>query len=310
MLFKILHGDKSRISTDITPYHEGYCYVTHDGDFYVDMNNERVKLNAKDAETLTGMSYNDIKTYIDNAVSGKADADHTHEEFNQFLEDVLSAEIYTADTTSNAFTYEGRQFYYVGTLSDDFYNSTIVAKYKIKVTTSSSTIRDVKLGFSHYKMLGDPYYNTYFTEINYSTVYMNNTDRDFQIQFALDSANKLYMHHNLSSSLVTLMSIKKILGIAIAEDSIPDTIARTTYVDEQLTTKADSAHNHDNSYYSKSDGEALAASLDLKLDSTALNNYYTKTQIDNLELITTAEIDAICSATTGVQVVTLNEGVF
>ena len=52
MLFKILHGDKARISTDITPYHEGYCYVTHDGDFYVDMNNERVKLNAKDAETL------------------------------------------------------------------------------------------------------------------------------------------------------------------------------------------------------------------------------------------------------------------
>lgn len=60
MLFKILHGDKSRISTDITPYHEGYCYVTHDGDFYVDMNNERVKLNAKDAETLTGLTVEEI----------------------------------------------------------------------------------------------------------------------------------------------------------------------------------------------------------------------------------------------------------
>lgn len=56
MLFKILHGDKARISTDITPYHEGYCYVTYDGDFYVDMNNKRVKLNAQDAETLTGAS--------------------------------------------------------------------------------------------------------------------------------------------------------------------------------------------------------------------------------------------------------------
>ena len=54
MLFKILHGDKSRISTDITPYHEGYCYVTYDGDFYVDVNNERVKLNAQNAESLTG----------------------------------------------------------------------------------------------------------------------------------------------------------------------------------------------------------------------------------------------------------------
>lgn len=56
MLFKILHGDATRISTDVTPYHEGWCYVTHDGDFYVDMNNERTKLNAKDAESLTGAS--------------------------------------------------------------------------------------------------------------------------------------------------------------------------------------------------------------------------------------------------------------
>ena len=54
MLFKILHGDDSRISLDVTPYHEGYCYVTYKGDFYVDMNNKRTKLNAKDTETLMG----------------------------------------------------------------------------------------------------------------------------------------------------------------------------------------------------------------------------------------------------------------
>lgn len=60
MLFKILHGDKSRISTEITPYHEGYAYVTYDGDFYIDMNNERIKLNAKDAETLMGASLSTI----------------------------------------------------------------------------------------------------------------------------------------------------------------------------------------------------------------------------------------------------------
>ena len=60
MLFKILHGDKTRISMDVTPYHDGYCYVTYDGDFYVDMNNERVKLNAKDAETITGISLDQI----------------------------------------------------------------------------------------------------------------------------------------------------------------------------------------------------------------------------------------------------------
>lgn len=63
MLFKILHGDASRISTNITPYHEGYCYVTHNGDFYVDMNDERVKLNARDAETIMGAS---LATFISN----------------------------------------------------------------------------------------------------------------------------------------------------------------------------------------------------------------------------------------------------
>ena len=64
MLFKILHGDSSRISVDITPFHEGYCYVTHDGFMYIDINtgtneapnNQRIKLNAKDAQTLTGAS--------------------------------------------------------------------------------------------------------------------------------------------------------------------------------------------------------------------------------------------------------------
>lgn len=65
MLFKILHGDASRISTNITPYHEGYCYVTHSGDFYVDMNDERVKLNAKDAETIMGASLATILSKTD-----------------------------------------------------------------------------------------------------------------------------------------------------------------------------------------------------------------------------------------------------
>jgi hypothetical protein len=64
MLFKILHGDKARISTNITPYHEGYCYVTYDGDFYVDMNNERVKLNAQNAETLCGKTLEELKAEL------------------------------------------------------------------------------------------------------------------------------------------------------------------------------------------------------------------------------------------------------
>lgn len=69
MLFKILHGDDSRISTDITPFHEGYCYVTHSGYMYVDVNigtiespnNQRIKLNSANAETLCGISLDELK---------------------------------------------------------------------------------------------------------------------------------------------------------------------------------------------------------------------------------------------------------
>lgn len=72
MLFKILHGDASRISTEITPFHEGYCYVTHDGYMYIDMNigtvespnNQRIKLNSLNAETLCGMSLEELKEYV------------------------------------------------------------------------------------------------------------------------------------------------------------------------------------------------------------------------------------------------------
>lgn len=50
ILFKILKGPSSRVSTDITEFHEGYAYVTEDGgDFYVDMvvngENKRVQIN-------------------------------------------------------------------------------------------------------------------------------------------------------------------------------------------------------------------------------------------------------------------------
>ncbi len=37
MLFKILKGDSSRISLDVTPFHDGWCYFTSDdGKLYID----------------------------------------------------------------------------------------------------------------------------------------------------------------------------------------------------------------------------------------------------------------------------------
>lgn len=49
-LFKILRGDSSRISTDVTPFHDGYAYFTpDDGGFYIDTETdkgqERIRIN-------------------------------------------------------------------------------------------------------------------------------------------------------------------------------------------------------------------------------------------------------------------------
>lgn len=98
MLFKILHGDDSRISTDITPFHEGYCYVTHSGYMYVDINigtiespnNQRIKLNAANAETLTGLSLDEIKESI---VIDSARVTHGED----FLSDILETYIFNID---------------------------------------------------------------------------------------------------------------------------------------------------------------------------------------------------------------------
>lgn len=105
MLFKILHGDSSNISLDVTPFHEGWCYVTHNGYFYVDLNvgtkdapnNQRIKLNAKEAETLTGYS---IATILNSSNSelptSKAVLDALHEYVNSKTADDFG--IYVQDT--------------------------------------------------------------------------------------------------------------------------------------------------------------------------------------------------------------------
>ena len=80
-LFKILKGDSANISTDITPFHEGWCYITYDGYFYIDINigtaenpnNQRIKLNASEAETLAGYTIADTVNNSANEVpSSKA----------------------------------------------------------------------------------------------------------------------------------------------------------------------------------------------------------------------------------------------
>ena len=70
-LFKMLYGDDSNISTDITPFHEGWCYITDNGLFYVDLNlgtesapnNQRIQINENYIKQLLNIT--DDIGYID-----------------------------------------------------------------------------------------------------------------------------------------------------------------------------------------------------------------------------------------------------
>ena len=55
-LFKIFRGNSSRISIDVTPFHDGYAYFsTDDGGFYIDAETDigeqkRILINPKSTE--------------------------------------------------------------------------------------------------------------------------------------------------------------------------------------------------------------------------------------------------------------------
>jgi hypothetical protein len=64
-LFKILRGDSSRISMDVTEFHEGYAYFTpDDGGFYIDAiaddEQKRIRVSgAKSGKTTWGQLKSD-----------------------------------------------------------------------------------------------------------------------------------------------------------------------------------------------------------------------------------------------------------
>lgn len=68
-LFKPFRGN--RASLDSVELHDGYAYFCiDDGTFHIDVVDsngvlQRKQLNAKDAETLAGMSLEDLQNYID-----------------------------------------------------------------------------------------------------------------------------------------------------------------------------------------------------------------------------------------------------
>lgn len=90
-------------------------------------------------------------------------------------------------------------------------------------------------------------------------------------------------------------------------------------IDAKLASKSDATHNHTVSNitdlsvsaaelnYLEGATSNIQTQLNDKASASALSNYYTKTEIDNLELITIDDIDTICGST--IQMATLSNEV-
>lgn len=75
----------------------------------------------------------------------------------------------------------------------------------------------------------------------------------------------------------------------LVDESYENAVA---YTDGAVNGKADLNHSH-----VITEIENLQTMLDSKADSSVLNDYYTKTQVDDMELITLDDIDTICGST-------------
>lgn len=115
-LFKPFRGNRAAL--DNVELHDGYAYFCiDDATFHIDVLDSdgvvrRKQINAKDAATLAGMSYDDIKAYVEAMTSNTlANAkSYTNDKFNE-LSDLIGNEIITdeeidaicATTTANVY---------------------------------------------------------------------------------------------------------------------------------------------------------------------------------------------------------------
>lgn len=91
-LFRILKGDSSRISTDVTPFHDGYAYFTpDDGGFYIDAEVGGAQVRKRVSDPPSNKSELDKIATGDKAKWDAAEA-KAHEHANKAVLDVVTAD--------------------------------------------------------------------------------------------------------------------------------------------------------------------------------------------------------------------------
>lgn len=229
-LFKPLFGDSSRISFEKTPFRAGYVYFTQDGFLYFDINigtetspnNQRIKLNAGDAQTILGISPStflnntDVEIPTSKAVLDKltqyALAQHDHNDI-YYTDDEIDEKVAELNESINSKVSTSRTINNKSLTS----NITLTASDVGAATPSDvSTAKDEVTSYTDQKIaaLGNTYYTE--TEINSKIATIND-----EISNKANATHKheIYDVNSLQSSLdAKVPTSRKVNGKALTSD--------------------------------------------------------------------------------------------
>lgn len=169
-LCKFLHGDSSRL--DSIPFHEGYIYVTTDEQMmYFDINvgteespdNKRIPLNAKDAETILGISPSTLVNNVDTEIPTSkailtklaeyAPASHNHDDKyytdaeidTKFSESQSEANTYTDQQIANLLNNSTEAVDSIFELRDAMENNADAIESLVEISGSKASASDLTI---------------------------------------------------------------------------------------------------------------------------------------------------------------------
>lgn len=145
--------------------------------------------------------------------------------------------------------------------------------------------------------------NNKFAKISHKHTVSDITDYKVDSQLSSDSASPV-QNKIIKAEFDAVATAMNALDVAIdgkanASHSHDDRYYTETEIDTKLSNKSDKTHNHDSAYDAKGAATTAAnAALDSakSYTNTSLGSYYTKSQIDSMELISVNDIDTICGS--------------
>jgi hypothetical protein len=221
---------------------------------------------------------------IDERLDGKAEADHNHDD-KYYTESEIDEKLDSKADISIVPTA-------LSDLADDELHRTVTDAEKDS-WDSKSQVQIIDSG--------DP------EVLSTLNIYrMTQEEYDREVANGTIDENAIYLTPEQDVDLSIYATIEQLNNKADISHDHHDIYYTEAEVDSKLDSKADAGHNHVTSdisgltatvtelNYMTGVTSSVQAQLDSKASADSLSNYYTKSEIDGMELITVDDIDAIC----------------